>query len=72
MQVWAKSHPSWTKMHAKWIALGEKGASGQNVSIYYVLKLSGWALERIGWLKRAFRGFVKGWVPRLVTSWPRE
>ena len=39
---------------------GEKGAPGQNISIYYVLKLSGWALERIGRLKRAFRGFAKG------------
>ena len=38
---------------------GEKGAPGQNISIYYVLKLS-WALERIGRLKRAFRGFAKG------------
>ena len=39
---------------------GEKGAPGQNISIYDVLKLSGWALERIGRLKRAFRGFAKG------------
>ena len=39
---------------------GEKGAPGQNISIYYVLKLSGWALERIGRLKSASRGFTKG------------
>ena len=42
---------------------GEKGAPGQNISIYYVLKLSGWALERIGRLKDAPGGLIGGKEP---------
>ena len=42
---------------------GEKGAPGQNISIYYVLKLSGWALERIGQLKDAPGGPIGGKGP---------
>ena len=39
---------------------GEKGAPGQNISIYYVLKLSGWTLESIGQLKDAPGGLIGG------------
>ena len=39
---------------------GPKGAPGQNISIYYVLELLGWALETIRRLKRTFRGFTRG------------
>ena len=42
---------------------GEKGAPGQNISIYYVLKLSGWALERTGRLKDAPGGLIGGKGP---------
>ena len=41
-------------------SVGRKRVSGQNISIYYVLKLSGWTLERIGPLKSASRGLAKG------------
>mgnify|MGYP004399928155 CR=1 FL=1 len=41
----------------------EKGAPCQHISIYYVLKLSGWALERIGRLKDAPGGFIGGKGP---------
>ena len=39
---------------------GPKGAPGQNISIYYVLELLGWALETIRRLKSTFRGFTRG------------
>ena len=42
---------------------GEKGTPGQNISIYCVLKLSGWALERIGRLKNAPGGLIGGKGP---------
>ena len=39
---------------------GPKGAPGQNINIYYVFELLGWALEGIGRLKATVEGPTRG------------